>query len=931
MNSSIIQNSYADRIHIKIIKNIFDSIKHILLAIINAGFVLRYGADVLKHSWIIALLKQGKNSKYKESYRPVTLGPILRRINDNMSNRRTMNYLIALKLINPKHFGFIKGIGCMDACTYMMDIISNNFKIKNNKCFKNNYGITHGVYLDLTCAFDMVDHEILNIKIIEEYGMYGRMGDYFKEILKNRPNQVKINGYESEVMLYNIATPQGSPASSLLFIIYIDGVLAICIYYKNIIIILYADDISVLNNRLLNCDNKELSMYILQDVINFICWYIDSHRLKINPTKTQHIIFQKNTNNNKYEINIDINIKNEIIKKCDHVKYLGVLLDEELSGNYHIQHNIDVCYNMYYGIIKFIKNLYHCNAEMLPNIIDAVIYSKLLYGCELFNYNHTEMKKLFKFQNTLNRSIVNSNRNINSTSMHHINYNMDIKHMIQERKNTYFGRLLRLPTTNALSDRISYRWFHKWVKIKSLYDKHGNNWNKFKKQKKNRNIFKNINTYSPLYHIAISSLETGGGDIDFFDSLPSYKSIPKQTSFYLLPISNNEKINNINIINDKTPFDDKNYINSNNTKKELLIFTDGSCDEKGLGGAGIILIDNKIYKQKNNFNQKLDYFEHQWCEKNECECISLPISIRSSIEWCELEAINNALIKINSKYLNNHTIRIISDSIVSINWIIEKWYIKDLRIYKLVKQIRKQIIKYYKHNNNNTIIMQWVKSHNNTMGNELADKYAKNGVNIILNNINDLKKIKQFNKKFIVNKWQCTSAKMNKNVTKKNVLNHYKESFQQNIQNSSNDNLWKTFNIQFNKNLRSDLKHMNRKNSIILNRFRCNRIYLNYYMKHKMKISNSDLCMNCNENKQETSYHYIFECKAYDNIRLEFLNKLKDHYIFYCNVNDYKINTHNRILFKFLLFPPKNVTDRKQILDEFFIFIKTQKGLVLIY
>eukprot|EP01083_Nonionella_stella_P207306 753240_1 len=118
----------------------------------------------------------------------------------------------------------------------------------------------------------------------------------------------------------------------------------------------------------------------------------------------------------------------------------------------------------------------------------------------------------------------------------------------------------------------------------------------------------------------------------------------------------------------------------------------------------------------------------------------------------ELKAIEHGLIDIIQQYTTKHivfkpctnwsiqnkdtttnpfdTIRIISDSQTSLNWIAGSYRIKEKRIFDILRRIRDTMC-YINQHMNVKIRIQWTKSHVQTIGNELADELAKEAVEVI--------------------------------------------------------------------------------------------------------------------------------------------------------------------------------------------------------
>ena len=101
--------------------------------------------------------------------------------------------------------------------------------------------LTCGIFIDLTKAFDTVDHNILLQKLYN-YGIRGNIHSLFKSYLSNRQQFVKVNDAQSNLKSINCGVPQGSVLGPLLFIIYINDIANCC---KEGLFRIFADDTGI--------------------------------------------------------------------------------------------------------------------------------------------------------------------------------------------------------------------------------------------------------------------------------------------------------------------------------------------------------------------------------------------------------------------------------------------------------------------------------------------------------------------------------------------------------------------------------------------------------------------------------------------------------------------------------------------------------------
>ena len=137
--------------------------------------------DALKIARVTPLFKCGDPSNIS-NYRPISVLPRFSKILECIMYNRLYKYLTTEKLLYPKQFGFQTGLSTEHAIVKLVDQIYESFE-------KDHY--TLGAFIDLSKAFDTIDHTIL-IKKLEMYGIRGINLAWFRSYLANRIQYISI-------------------------------------------------------------------------------------------------------------------------------------------------------------------------------------------------------------------------------------------------------------------------------------------------------------------------------------------------------------------------------------------------------------------------------------------------------------------------------------------------------------------------------------------------------------------------------------------------------------------------------------------------------------------------------------------------------------------------------------------------------------------
>ena len=302
-----------------IIKRVSKEIVKPLTRIFNLSISTGIVPEKLKIAKVIPIYKK-KDAEVFSNYRPVSLLPCFSKILERLVFDKCMNFMNTNDILNDKQFGFRSGHSTSMAIIELVDKI--NIAVENNKS-------TIGIFLDLSKAFDTIDHNILLYKL-EYYGFRGIVLEWFKNYLSNRKQYVSYNSSDSQLKDIVCGVPQGSILGPLLFILYVNDITSTS---KILDFLLFADDTTILYSH--NDIDSQISVVNteLKEVGN---WF-KANKLSVNASKTNYMMLgTPHMTSVKIKQDLNVILDDSILDRVKHTKFLGVLIDENFTWKCHI-------------------------------------------------------------------------------------------------------------------------------------------------------------------------------------------------------------------------------------------------------------------------------------------------------------------------------------------------------------------------------------------------------------------------------------------------------------------------------------------------------------------------------------------------------------------------------------------------------------------
>lgn len=254
-------------------------------------------------------------------------------------------------------------------------------------------------FLDLSAAFDTVDHSILIDRLHQTFGLRGSVLNWIKSFISKRTQTVSFDGRQSNESENNCGVPQGSVLGPVLFILYAADVIAIA-ERNGFRVHSYADDTQLyFHDKAETCETR---LPHFSKCINEIDKWMTSNRLKMNADKTDFIWLGTRQQLAKVQ-GRTVDLGAVQLPVSTEVTCLGVVFDSELTFSAHVKSLVSRCFYHLRQLRTVRRSL---TTDSIKTLVHALIASRLDYcNSVFFNISATNMRALQSVLNAAARLI----------------------------------------------------------------------------------------------------------------------------------------------------------------------------------------------------------------------------------------------------------------------------------------------------------------------------------------------------------------------------------------------------------------------------------------------------------------------------------------------------------------------------------------------
>jgi Reverse transcriptase (RNA-dependent DNA polymerase)/Endonuclease-reverse transcriptase len=434
-------SSPLDFVPTSLLKSLPQTFSCYLAMLANLSFSQGHFPSALKTAQVTPLLKKSNlNTDDPSNYRPIsnlnTIGKLLERLalarlrHEIITNPNFSTYQSAYR---PKH----------STETAALKIVNDLFITVDSS------HATLLVSLDLTAAFDTINHQKLIMRLSNEYGFSGNVLSWIETYLVGRKQFVKVGPASGTTTSCTTGVPQGSVLGPLLFSVYISPISRLISSF-NIQHHKYADDTTLYVR--LEPESSAICSNLERCTVAVSTWFLEND-MQLNPTKSEAIIIGTAPQVKKFLPFKHVMIADAAVPVSDNLKIIGLTLDKHLTFDRHVT---NVCQESNFHI-RALRHIRPSLDRSTANTLACSIVNTRLDYCNslLYGMSQHNLHRLQLVQNSLARVVCQAPRRCSATALLKQLHWLPIEHRIEYKIATITHQALTQQSPSYLHALLS--------------------------------------------------------------------------------------------------------------------------------------------------------------------------------------------------------------------------------------------------------------------------------------------------------------------------------------------------------------------------------------------------------------------------------------------------------------------------------------------